>query len=228
MQASVVIDIALLAIFAASIIISASRGAFKAISGILGTVLGFVGAYRFGHIATPALEKIIRPIARRAVQSAADSQGLESILDNSFTQELAEMFGRLVEALGLSAQAGQEIQQQAQSAGGTIVDAISDGIAAQIAPIIGFIAFFVVIKLAVSLVCRLLSIENLPIISTINKLGGALLGAVSGLVIVVALCWGVMAFASDEDVGIVNRPNLRQSTIGGIVANIIEPEDPAA
>lgn len=214
------IDLCLVAVVLVSVIISARRGAFKAVAGILGTVLGFIGASRLKEQAEPLVSAFITPFVRGAVESAAQNNGLESILQSSFSQEVAAMFQRLTDALGLSAQSAAQIQLEA--AGDRILDAITAGLVRQMAPALAFLLLFAVIKLAVTVVCRLLSIENLPLISTVNKTGGALLGALSGIIIVACLCWGVLTFAPDDNVGIISKPNLRAGYIGGAVSRIFE------
>ena len=84
----------------------------------------------------------------------------------------------------------------------------------------GIFGLLVVIQLAVRIVCSLLSLD-LPILRSVNKLGGALLGAVTGLCMVAVLCWGIMRFSPAEEVGFLNQPALLESRIGGTVCGLL-------
>jgi len=215
------IDIGAIVILLASTAIGAGFGAFRAISGLAGSLLGAIGAFKLQAVVTPVAASLLTPVVRSAVESAAEAQGLDNILENQLTQDLMGLFRQLAEGLGLTGAAGDAVAQSAQSAGARIIDAITNGIVGQIAPTVAFLVLFLLIKAAVSLVLRLLSIEDLPIISTINKLGGAALGLASGLLIVFILCWGLLRFGADAPVGPIHQRDVLESRVGAIIGAMV-------
>ena len=221
MEMSNWIDIAAIVILLISTAIGAGFGAFRAISGLAGTLAGAIGAFKLQGAVIPMVVKILTPIVRSAVESAAETQGVESILESQLTQDLMGLFRQLSEALGLTGSAGEAVAQSAQSAGARIIDAITGGIVAQIAPAVAFLLLFLVIKAAAQLILQLLSIEDLPIISTINKAGGAALGLASGLLIVFILCWGLLRFGADSPVGPIHQRDVLGSRVGSVIGAVV-------
>lgn len=219
---SMIIDIVFAAILVGSIAIGAGRGAFKAISGIVGTVAGFIAAFKLGETVTPMVAKVITPVVRGAVKAAAKSQGVEEILESQLTRDILDMFGRLLEALGLGGELGTAIQSQAQATGEQVVDAVTQGLTGQIAPVLAFLLIFLAARGVVTLVLGLLSWDRIPIISSINRLGGALLGALSGAAIVLVLCWGVLNLAPAEGVWGLSHQTLRDSYVGSVVSGVLD------
>lgn len=214
-----VLDLLFLGILICSIVISARKGAFRAVAGLSGSVLGCLGAFSLMPRVEPFIYRLLLPTLRRTVEKAAEKSGVDSLLSSEMTQDVIAGFQSLLQALGLSEKAG-EVTAAAQEAGSTMADAAAGALAGQIAPVVTFILLFILIKLAVSIILNILSLD-IPVLRTINKGLGALLGACSGLVIVLVLCWGIARFASPLDVGVITRPMLEQSMIGGAYLRLL-------
>ncbi len=206
---SLILDLVLLIVFVFTVVNTARKGAFKAISGIGGTVGGLICGMMLGDSFSPMIyEVIIGPI-----QTAISSLDLASIAEQVLTAALPE---------NIEAIAAQYIDTLSATSGQQLVEQISAYIADMIAPVLAFIAIFFVVKLAVTVVCNILSFD-IPVLRTLNKMAGAILGAISGLVLIFALCWGILHFAPESgDQLNLSRQALRDSVIGGTIASIIE------
>ena len=222
MTAPIIIDIALVAILITAVYLGAARGLMKAVAGLGGTILGFAGAFALCNRFAPMTAKWIEPFVRGIVRKTAESAGLTDILNSPLVTETKEGFQSLMAALHLTdPNLAGNVADSAANAGEKIITTASSSLSAQLAPILTFVLLLVVIKLIVSIVAKLFSM-NIPVVRTINKGAGALLGALSGIVIVVVLCFGVLKFAPEANVGVINQAALRESVVGGFVAQMLE------
>ncbi len=187
---------------------TAKRGAFKAVSGIVGTLGGLILGMRLSERFAPKVEAVISPILRGAVEKADLPQLADNVMSSPAYQSVRE-FAELY--LGTSS----------SETAINLTNALAEHLAATLAPVVTFIAIFIAVKAVVTIVCNVLSIDW-PILGTLNHMAGAVLGAVSGIVLVFALCWGILNFAPEETIGNnLSCQALRESHIGGIVAQII-------
>lgn len=175
-------DILFLVLWILCIVLSAKRGGFQAISGIAGTVLGVILGNRFQQPLAEKLQPLLEPSLLELAQKADLTQvsGLQegsAISDliarsNTITDKLSQLYQSLMESLARE-------------------------LAVNLSSILAFLLIFLAVKLAVWLVCLLLKLD-IPVISGLNRTIGGLLGAVSGLLLIITLCWAVMRFAPDR------------------------------
>lgn len=224
-----IVDIAFLVIIAFTVILCTKRGLFKSISGIAGTVLGFIGARALSTQVAKPISAVIKPVfnavfsgekvqqafANLAAKTAEGINGIyDSLIESGLSESLAELISGAFERMG-----GSIVDFSTHYAEGTLTESLAESAAWAIAPVIAFILLFIAIKILVSLLCKLLS-ANIPIIRTLNKMGGFILGCVSAILIVVLLCWGIIIFAPEESVGFFSVQTLKDSIIGGFVAGL--------
>lgn len=199
-------DIAFVLIFIISIVFAAKLGAFKAISGIAGTLVGLVCGLMFEDRIAPQIESFLTPVVEKAVGSLNFSEFMQlgSETMASLSQELADV-----------------IAAWEQNSGGQIpaelVSALAGEIVPRLAAILSFLAIFIVVRLVVIAVLHLFN-DFIPVFRTLSKGLGAVLGAVSGLLIILVLCWAVLNYApADEAAGIINQQALQESHIGSML-----------
>ena len=229
MNYSLIVDAVFVVIIAVMVMLCAKRGLFKSISGIAGTVVGFIGATKLSESGAKIISKLIRPLFKEAfhtekVQAAfADiaqraAHGIdnlkESLLSSGLSQKTAELISGVFENMGASLSEFAELQAE-----GTLGETLAIRAADLLAPVLAFILLFVLIKLLVSLICRLLS-ANIPVVREVNRLGGGILGLISGLLIVILLCWGAVLFAPSENVGFFSLQTVENSLLGGYITDI--------
>ncbi len=205
-SSSLLFDAAFVLIFVISIILAAKRGAFKAISGIAGTVAGLVGGLLFQGRIAPQVESFLTPMVEKTIGSWDFSKFMELSSETvaNLSQELADV-----------------IAAWQQNSGGQIPPELVTGLTGEIVPrlaaVISFLVLFFAIKILVILVLRLFN-DSIPVFRTLSRGLGAVLGAVSGLLIVLVLCWAVLNYAPvDEAAGLINQQSLRESTVGGLL-----------
>ena len=85
------------------------------------------------------------------------------------------------------------------SAGVDIAEAVSRAAATQIAFLLLFLIFFLVISIGVRLLFSFADlVSRLPVLNLLNRLGGAFLGLVFGALVVVLLIAGCRFFAPKD------------------------------
>ena len=226
-----IVDIAFGAIIALSIVLCAKKGLFECISGVAGTVAGFIGARMLSGRLADVFSGFVRPMFHRVFSGAkvqqamsdlvqrvsADITDMQSGLQQSLQESgLGEQTAELVSGVMdyINASASQLVQMESN---GTLAARLADGAAEAVGPVVAFLLLFTAIKLLVSLICRLLS-ANIPLIREVNALGGGVLGIMSGLLTVALICWGIVLFAPAESVGFFSINTLYTSYIGRFFA----------
>ncbi len=226
-----IVDIAFGAIIALSIVLCAKKGLFECISGVAGTVAGFIGARMLSGRLADVFSGLVRPMFHRVFSGAkvqqamsdlvqrvsADITDMQSGLQQSLQESgLGEQTAELVSGVMdyINASASQLVQMESN---GTLAARLADGAAEAVGPVVAFMLLFTAIKLLVSLICRLLS-ANIPLIREVNALGGGVLGIMSGLLTVALICWGIVLFAPAESVGFFSINTLYTSYIGRFFA----------
>lgn len=199
-------DITFVMILIASIAIAAKMGAFKAISGIAGTLVGLVCGLLFEGRIAPQIESVLTPVVEKAVGSLNFSEFMQlgSETMASLSQELADV-----------------IAAWEQNSGGQIPAELASALTGEIVPrlasVLSFLVIFLCAKLVVIIVLHLFN-DYIPVFRTLSKGLGAVLGAASGLLIILVLCWAVLNYApADEAAGIINQQSLRESHIGSML-----------
>ncbi len=208
------IDLIVVAILLGSVLIAAWRGAMRVLSGILGTVGGVIGAVALLDTVQPLVRGIIEPFVVRMVENAALASGIEQGV-----VVVSEAVRGFLQGLHLPEAAVDDLLARAESLGDAFFPTVQATLLDQIAPIVTFLLIFIVLKLAISLLCRLFDLR-IPVLHTLNRMAGAVLGAVSGLLIVLVLSWGMVMFAPVESIGLLNQTMFAQSVTGTIALQL--------
>jgi len=206
---SLLFDVAIIAIFVISIMLAAKKGAFRAISGIVGTIVGIVCGIVFQDLLAGGISSLfVKPV----------EDFLRSLDFSEFMELGADTVAKASENLA------HVIEQWKQSNGGQIpeelVTTLSHIIVPELAAIVSFIVIFIVVKLIAVCILRLFN-DKIPVFRTISKGLGVVLGAVSGLLIVMVLCWAVLHYAPvDAGAAGISQEALRDSYLGGFFCGL--------
>ena len=177
---------------------TAKRGAFRAVSGLAGTVLGLILGNHFQDglavFIAPALRPVMDTLAKKA-----DLTHVTGLQEGSVLSQLAQQSQQFTEKAG-------ELYEQ-------LLATLSETLTVSLAPILAFLIIFCLTKLALHLVCALLDLD-LPLLSGLNRLAGGILGAAAGAAVILVLCWAVVRFAPAENVGLLSLHCLAQSNLG--------------
>ena len=163
-------------------------------------MLGVIVAWIFHGGLASLIEPLLRPVL----------QGLAQRADLSAVRGL-EQGSALSDLISKSDSVADKLSELYQS----LMAQLAQQLSLRLAPIIAFLLLFLLVKLAIRILCAVLD-WDIPVLS----FAGGLLGALSGALIVLALCWAVMRFAPADNVGFLSRPCLEQSYTGGLVSRL--------
>ncbi len=227
---AVMLDIAVAAVLAAFMFLGWRRGLLRSLTELAAIVIALVLAYQAAGLAAGAVvDKSLRPAAHTAVEARVDQllagtvtsttprEELERVLEavpNGFLREKA--IG-LLDSLNLSTaeQAGWSAREKLVELGCGVVDQALDTVVYSAIHGLVCALAFAVLLVAVRLVLRALDLTTkLPVIHQLNGLGGLLLGAGKGLVIVCLAMWVLCA------TGIVTGEMLEKSVLASWAARI--------
>lgn len=197
-------DLLFLLIFLLCIALSAKRGGFEAISGIAGTALGVIVGRKFQLPLAVKLQPLLEP-KLLALAQKTDLTQVGGLQEGSALTELIQQSTAVTDKVS-------ELYT-------LLIAAIAKQLSENLASILAFLLLFFAVKLAVRLVCLLLKLD-IPILSGLNRTAGGILGAVSGLLLILALCWAVMQFAPEGDLSLLSRGCLQESLIGGFFTRL--------
>lgn len=197
-------DLLFLLIFLLCIALSAKRGGFEAISGIAGTALGVIVGRKFQ---LPLAVKL-QPLLEQKLLALAQKTDLTQVGGLQEGSALTELI-----------QQSTAVTDKVSELYTSLIAAIAKQLSENLASILAFLLLFFAVKLAVRLVCLLLKLD-IPILSGLNRTAGGILGAVSGLLLILALCWAVMQFAPEGDLSLLSRGCLQESLIGGFFTRL--------
>lgn len=197
-------DLLFLLIFLLCIVLSAKRGGFEAISGIAGTALGVIVGRKFQLPLAVKLQPLLEP-KLLALAQKTDLTQVGGLQEGSALTELIQQSTAVTDKVS-------ELYT-------SLITAIAKQLSENLASILAFLLLFFAVKLAVRLVCLLLKLD-IPILSGLNRTAGGILGAVSGLLLILALCWAVMQFAPEGDLSLLSRGCLQESLIGGFFTRL--------
>lgn len=197
-------DLLFLLIFLLCIALSAKRGGFEAISGIAGTALGVIVGRKFQLPLAVKLQPLLE-LKLLALAQKTDLTQMGGLQEGSALTELIQQSTAVTDKVS-------ELYT-------SLIAAIAKQLSENLASILAFLLLFFAVKLAVRLVCLLLKLD-IPILSGLNRTAGGILGAVSGLLLILALCWAVMQFAPEGDLSLLSRGCLQESLIGGFFTRL--------
>ena len=180
---------------------TARRGALRAVSGLAGTVLGLILGNHFQDGMAVFIEPVLRPMME-SLAKKADLTQVTGLQEGSVLSDL------VVQSQQFTEKAGQLYDQFLSSLGETLT--------VSLAPILAFLIIFLLTKIALHLVCGLLDLD-IPVISSLNRMAGGILGAIAGAAVVLVLCWAVIRFAPAENAGLLSLHCLQQSHLGQLL-----------
>ena len=215
------------------------KGAFKVIAGLFGTLTAWIGTLILRPRFLPIVTNLLKPWAYKAVLKAVEAAGLNEIINvtmefsidaqnatatlSTLPEKLAalglpEQMALLAEKLNISTLLQDRLAFLPQ---GQIrpLEILTEALVDRIAPILTFLVLFFALKIAIQLAVTVLSLDW-PIIRTVNRLAGGAIGLCGGLVLVVVLFFGILAYGSPEPTGITSGLLLRQSITGSLIAGL--------
>ena len=196
LTSSVILDVLLLAIFAACVSLGWKRGLFRTLAELVSWLAALLGAAAAANAFTPVVMERLRPVLEGQV-SAAIGDYLQSLVDETGYEGL---FGGLLESLTQ----GGAVDGMADAAVEILSDAVLRNLAYALLFLVSFVAIALLLKLAVGLVDRVL---KLPLLRQVNAAGGILAGALKGLLLALLVLW------LGETTGLLATPQAMEASV---------------
>ncbi len=189
-----ILDGIILVIVVVFVIIFAKKGLMKAIFSLLSGIIAVAIAIGVSGPASEPIEALIGPSIENFVEQSfsqsaeeyAEENNKGSLNADDFSKIIDEATGKLggfISALGIKS---EDIKNQVEGIGSNIKEwtkSLAENVAHGISVTIAFILVFVLALVGLKLIAALIDkIFGLPVLSQLNRLGGALLGLVFGLV----------------------------------------------
>lgn len=219
-----VADFILIGVIALFILAGAARGLVKSLFGLGSIVLSLVLAFAL----YPAVSGYLRegPVGDFVTVSAVRMLGeRESAIQEGEPDEDAPN-----QEAGKESGLPEFVQGALENAGEAVKETASAGIATAALNIISLLAVFIIVRLVLWIAAALLDVvTKLPVIHGCNKLLGAVMGGVSGLLIVYLLL-GLLAFTNllntTTDIGRTVQSSLLLSQMyeNNIILYFLKPE----
>ena len=176
LQSSVILDVAIVVIFALAVWIGKRKGLFRSLAELAVYLLGLIGASLAAGQLTGQVVDLLRPVLESKVSEAISGYITELLADVPF----GETIGGLEGVGDLVGKAAQET-----------VDLLVETLLYNLTYAVLFLAVFLVLALVLRLVVNLgdFLLQRLPVLHGMNTLGGILVGALKGLLIICLILW---------------------------------------
>ncbi len=191
------VDIAIVAVIAAAVWIGARRGLIRGLIAIAALIAALFGASWCANHLTPAVVDWVQPLLTEQVTDAlqngqtAGASGLVDAVIGVVGQDTWEMAQQVVETIGL-----ENAMALLGEAGRGSIEAMMEEMLQPVVHTAVFIIAFILLRILLGLVAMPLRlVDRLPVVHGLSHLGGAVLGAVSGAVIVSVGLWACEKFA---------------------------------
>lgn len=201
MTPAIILDVLIAAILLTAILRSSWRGLFLSLSGVIVLILTIIGAnlgakaltQPVADWATPKIEEKIAVKVEKTLEDRTQEQGrtLEELLPDSLRN--------LLNRTGLMENLRGALERQAESTIAATARAIAAAVARELVESFAYATLYVLLFLALGAVLHIASLGismllRLPLLSSANTLGGALLGLLEGMIVVWLLIWLIPHF----------------------------------
>ena len=181
---SVFADILVLAALIAAAWLGAKRGLLKSLAGLLIVVVALLGAsWAADHLSEPVMRWVEPRVTQRVEQKIEESHAADA--------------GQMLQALSFRGDSLQKlldtVSQRVQETGESLIRAVSLSVARSVASTAVYVVSFLVL---LALLWKPLNaiVTRLPLVSTVNGLGGAALGLVCGGLTLFVAVWAMQRF----------------------------------
>ena len=174
-QSSVILDIAIVVIFALSVWSGARKGLFRSLAELVVYLLGLIGASLAASGLTDQVVELLRPVLESKVSEAINDYISGTLADLPFGEALAGLDG---------------VGELTGNAASGMVDLMVETLLYNLAYVLVFLAVFLVVVFLLKCIINLGDfLLRLPVLHEMNTLGGILIGAVKGILIVCLILW---------------------------------------
>ena len=179
-------DAVIAAVLVLAVIIGARKGLVKSLAGVVMVAAAFIGASFVANAFAEPVAQWLGPVIE------------ESVLEKLNQQESADVES-LLEQLHFGGESLQqmagEVMDKVRETGMDLLGAVADSVAKSVAYALVYLAAFLVLLVVAWLLLRpVYLVVKLPVLRTINALGGGALGLVWGALLVFLAVWLLQRF----------------------------------
>ena len=194
MNNALIIDGALLALLLIGYLIGAYRGLFKSLMGFLTVFIALIGAVLLADALTEPMTDFVMPIIEeRVTERLSVPEGLTMgqffsgmASSNSATNPtFSEWFGKL-DKWGAGDRFFGEFKDSTVNAAQTAARALVESIVHTILLLLCFVILLIVLKLLTGMIDH---VFDLPVLKTLNNVGGGILGLLEALLLIYLVLW---------------------------------------
>ncbi len=197
-----VYDVIILVILAAFVLLGIKKGFVLSLCGVLALVVALVGASIGARQLAPQVSQALEPRFAAVIEEQLNQEIASSIQDGRTDFEENTLTGLLgfLRDLGLYQELADAVEQAVESGMTAVAAQTAATAAAALAETVAYPLIFLVIFLLVlliwSVVSHLLDLAfRLPVLNTLNRLGGGAFGLLKGVLVVFVLVWLMRCFA---------------------------------
>ena len=187
-----IVAVAALLIF---VIVGAREGLFRSLAGLVIVVVALVGAGMIAATLADPAAKLITPIIEKAITEKVDDAITEKTgkLDTQRTDTGVE---ELMDILGLDEDVRQSIGQRAEesvrSTGASAISAVVESLCRSIIYGVLYIFSFLALSVLLHILAKAMDLlTKLPVIHSLNALGGGAIGLVKGALVLFLAIWAL-------------------------------------
>lgn len=197
---SIILDIILVAIFAAYVLFAAKKGFVRTLLELVAVVAAIFLSFQISPvIAQTAYDGFVE----KQIVTALEEQIDENIDSLSVTEKTNAVLDAIPEfAVSLASSAGVEISDikdqisaqkfDSQNLAQSLVDKIAEPIVVGAIKIIIFILLAVVLMIVLKIAAKYISkLFDIPVVKSLNKSLGGVLGAIKGALVLLVICTGL-------------------------------------
>lgn len=180
-------DILVLAALVAAAWLGARRGLLKSLAGLLIVLVALWGAsWAADHLTEPVAQWIEPRVTQRVERKLEESHAADA--------------GQMLQAFSFRGSGLQKmldaVHQRVQQTGETVIRAVAQSIARSVAGTAVYVVVFLILLVLLWLLMKPLNaiVTRLPLVSTVNGLGGASLGLVCGGLTLFVVVWAMQRF----------------------------------
>lgn len=205
-----VLDIILVAIVAVFVVISAKKGLISASKNIITLILTVTLLASMQDVVLEALQNSplgdnIKKMVSENVTKTYEAEELPDTVDTTDTEQAV----MVCEAMSLPTFLSNSIESSIRGMSevkNNVMDVITDSLTLLIMRIIAMLLLFILVRIFVFLIVKLLeSLFGLPVLKTINKSLGAVIGVLNAFLVIYIICGAVSVFTPTDKLVLVNN-----------------------
>lgn len=193
-----IIDIALITVILVFLIVGIKRGFIKELVSLIGFVVAFVVALFLSGIGSSFVyDTFVDGFVKDKVSSAV-MQSIDNEVDGVLVS-IPDYFINAAEATGtdiegvVKSNIGASVEETANSVAATVSKDVAKPVIGALIRVILFIIIFIIVKILIDWIGRALDlVSRLPVIHSLNRVLGAVIGTARGVVTAAIICFVAM------------------------------------